>query len=132
MLVNPEEWTEPIQLQQPLIGLLLSHTGSVGKRHQSGGRLQATRPGAFCYVVNLGGPWRSLGGGVWAGPCRVPGLSEHGASPPLLSDPATRVDIHLKHLHDPLIATGAINELGQRQLACARVGERGMRQRRGT
>lgn len=59
------------------------------------------------------------------GPCRVPGLSEHGASPPLLRDPAAWVDIHLKHLHYPLIATGALNELCQRQLAWARVGETG-------
>lgn len=56
------------------------------------------------------------------GPCRVPGFSEHGASPPLLSDPAAGVDIHLKHLHYPLIPTGAFNELRQRQLTWARGG----------
>lgn len=48
---------------------------------------------------------------------RALGSLEHGTSPPLLCDPAARVDIHLQHLHHPLVPSGTFNELGQGQLA---------------
>lgn len=54
--------------------------------------------------------WRAL---------RAPEPSEHGTFPPLLRDPATGVQIHLQHLHHPLVTTGTFNELIQGQLTCA-------------
>lgn len=118
MLKNGLNPTGLLQTQQPLLAPCFPLLGVSGSPHQRGGLSQ--QAGASCYVINLGDPGGVLEGSV--GPCRDPGFSEHGASPPLLSDPAAGVDIHLKHLHYPLIPTGAFNELRQRQLTWARGG----------